>query len=270
MIHGLLKAGLALAIAMGAATAPQAAGPHSDADIVIIGEVHDNPAHHRRQAELIHDIRPSAVAFEMLTPQQADIANNHPQRDQGLGDALNWEDSGWPDFSLYLPVFEALGSTPIYGMALPRAKVSRAVSEGAAAVFGKDAGKFGLDRPLPEREQRRREQHQQTVHCNMLPPDLLAGMVEAQRLRDASFASVALRALQVHGRPVVVIAGTGHARRDWGIPHALAVAAPEVKVASIGQLEEEPEDSNRFDRWFVSEPVERGDPCEAFAAPKAP
>lgn len=270
MINGLLRAGMALAAAMGSVLQAQAFEPALEADIVIIGEVHDNPDHHRRQARLIRELRPAAVAFEMLTPEQAEIANSHSLRSPALGEALKWEDSGWPAFSLYLPVFEAVGQAPIYGMALPRAQVNRAVSEGAAAVFGQDAGKFGLDQPLPEQEQHQRERHQQTVHCNMLPEDLLAGMVEAQRLRDASFARVALGALRERGSPVVVIAGSGHARRDWGIPRALAIAAPGIRVTSIGQLEDEPDNDGRFDRWFVSEPVDRGDPCQAFAAPEAP
>lgn len=255
---------VASALAVGTIPA-QSATPYTNADIVIIGEVHDNPAHHRRQAELIREIRPNAVAFEMLSPQQADIANRNPQRNERLGDALNWQESGWPAFSLYLPVFEAVGSVPVYGMALPREEVNRAVTEGAASVFGEDAGLFGLDRPLPAQQQRRREQHQLSVHCDMLPQDLLPGMVEAQRLRDAAFARTALTALRERGGPVIVVAGTGHARRDWGIPGALAIAAPEVSVVSIGQLEEEPDGDDQFDLWYVSEPVDREDPCKAFA-----
>lgn len=235
------------------------------ADIVILGEVHDNAQHHRSQASLIAELSPAAIAFEMLSPEQATTVNAMSDRDQALREALAWNDSGWPDWSLYQPLFAALGETPVYGMALPRAEVNRAVSEGAAAVFGPDAERFGLATPLPADQQAEREAHQQEAHCNMLPPQMLPGMVEAQRLRDAAFARTALEALAEIGGPVVVVTGTGHARRDWGMPVALQFAAPSVQVVSLGQLEAPPGEDVPFDAWLVADPAPREDPCAAFA-----
>ncbi len=238
----------------------------AEADIVILGEVHDNPAHHRNQAKLIAELAPAAVAFEMLSPAQAATLNGMQDRGEALRDALAWGESGWPDWSLYQPVFAALGSTPAYGMALPREEVNRAVSEGAAAVFGEASARFALDQPLPADQQAAREAHQQSVHCDMLPEQLLPGMVEAQRLRDAAFSRTALQALAEKGAPVVVITGTGHARDDWGMPVALRAAAPGVTVVSVGQLEAPPDDYLPFDAWLVADPAPREDPCAAFAA----
>ena len=232
---------------------------------MILGEVHDNPEHHRRQAELITRLAPSAVAFEMLTPEQAAVANGTDRRDATLAEALGWAESGWPAWSLYEPVFQAAGDATIYGMALPRDDVSRAVKDGAATVFGPGADRFGLTAALPPAQQAEREAHQQAVHCNALPEFLLPGMVQAQRLRDAVFARTALKALEDTSGPVVVITGTGHARTDWGMPVALKHAAPAVIVVSVGQLEESPEDEAPFDQWLVSEPAPREDPCEGFS-----
>ena len=234
------------------------------ADIAILGEVHDNPGHHRNQAEIIRQLSPSAVVFEMLTPEQAALVNATPDRDEELRGVLAWDSGGWPDWALYQPVFEAAADTPVYGMALPRDEVNRAVGEGAAGVFGDDARGYGLADPLAAGVQRAREEHQQEVHCNALPDTLLPGMVEAQRLRDAAFARTTLQALADTGGPVVVITGTGHARKDWGMPVALRYAAPGAKVVSLGQLEAAPEDPPPFDVWRVSDPPPRGDPCADF------
>lgn len=239
------------------------------ADIVILGEVHDNPQHHRTQARLIRDLAPAAVVFEMLSPAQAAATNSSADRGEGLRESLGWDESGWPDWALYQPVFEAVGSVPVYGMALPRDTVTRAVTEGAAGVFGDGAADYGLSEPLPAAEQQAREAHQQAAHCNMLPASLLPGMVEAQRLRDAAFARTALQALQETGGPVVVITGTGHARTDWGMPVALQRAAPAVSVVSLGQLEAEPEAPSPYDAWRVAEPAAREDPCAGFSMPAA-
>lgn len=237
------------------------------ADIVILGEVHDNAEHHLNQARLIRDLSPGAVAFEMLSPEQAALINGRSDRRDGLRDALNWDSSGWPEWALYQPVFEALGDTPAYGMALPRESMNAAVKEGAAQVFGADAAKFGLTKPLASGQQAAREALQQASHCNMLPPSLLPGMVEAQRVRDAAFARTTLQALRETTGPVVVITGTGHARTDWGMPQALRHADPEARIVSLGQLEEAPEETPPYDVWLTTEAAPRDDPCAGFTSP---
>jgi len=235
------------------------------ADVVVLGEVHDNPEHHLWQADSLRSLAPSAVVFEMLTPEQAGRITPELRADlDALGDAIGWDESGWPDFALYQPVFEALGAAEIHGAALPYDAVRDAMSEGAAARFAGDAERFGLDDRLPETQQARRERLQAEAHCDALPEALLPGMVEAQRLRDASFAATVLRALQESGGPVVLITGNGHARADWAVPWMIAQAAPEVTVVSVAQFEAPPGGSAPFDVWRVTDPVEREDPCLAF------
>lgn len=243
----------------------------ANADIVVLGEVHDNAQHHLTQAGFIRAVQPSAVVFEMLSPTQAQLANNTGDRGEGLRDSLKWQDSGWPEWSLYQPVFEAAGTARIYGMALPRERVRRAVSESAAAVFTGDARDYGLHIPLPDSQQASREELQQTAHCNMLPASLLAGMVEAQRLRDAAFARTALAALSETRGPVVVITGTGHARKDWGIPAAVQRASADTAVFSVGLLEESVKNQRApvpslYDITLYAQAAEREDPCKRFSA----
>ena len=40
-------------------------------DVVILGEVHDNPEHHENQRYVLNALKPRAVVWEMLTPEQA-------------------------------------------------------------------------------------------------------------------------------------------------------------------------------------------------------
>ncbi|MFN4173027.1 MAG: ChaN family lipoprotein [Pseudorhodobacter sp.] len=236
------------------------------AQIVILGEVHDNPAHHRHQAEAVAAIRPTALVFEMIGPDQAARVDGVPRQDAAaLEAALGWNGTGWPEFSLYHPIFVAAPDAVIFGAALPRAEVRRAMTEGAAAVFGADAALYGLDIPLPADLQTLREAEQQTAHCNALPEAMLPGMVVAQALRDAAFSRMALQALAETGGPVVVIAGSGHADRNRGMPVYLARAAPSVPVLSVGQLEAPAEGPQPFDLWIVTQPAERDDPCAAFS-----
>ncbi|MFC7703857.1 ChaN family lipoprotein [Plastorhodobacter daqingensis] len=251
----------------GAATeiTPEALEMLPPADVVILGEVHDNPVHHANQARAVRALAPRALVFEMLTPEQAAAGASAPRTDaDALSQALGWEGSGWPSFTLYHPMFMAAPEARIYGGALPRDEVRRAMQDGAAAVFGEDAATYGLARPLPDREQDLREQEQFAAHCAALPRDMLPGMVEAQRLRDAALARAALQAMEQTGGPVAVITGTGHARRDWGIPAKLARVAPGLSVLALGQFEGAPEADPPFDLWIVTDAPEREDPCASF------
>jgi len=235
------------------------------ANIVILGEVHDNPQHHLNQAKALTSLRPKAIVFEMLSPEQAEIVNQRGLEGEALEAALDWDDSGWPDFALYAPVFAAVGQARVYGMAVPRDDARRAMTEGAAAVFGPEAKRYGLAAPLPDAVQAEREADQQDAHCNALPPEALPGMVEAQRLRDAAFARTILEAYDANGGPVAVITGTGHARDDWGIPAVLRKAAPGVIVLTIGQLEQREKVKRLpYTHWLMAMPAERADPCAAF------
>jgi uncharacterized iron-regulated protein len=102
------------------------------------------------------------------------------------------------------------------------------------------------------------------AHCGALPPERMAGMVEAQRLRDAALARAVLDALAETGGPIAVITGSGHARTDFGLPAALRAAMPDLPVLSIGQIEAPAEPDQPFDYWIVTEPAPRDDPCAVF------
>jgi uncharacterized iron-regulated protein len=238
------------------------------ADIVILGEVHDNPLHHAHQAIAIGALDPRALVFEMLTPEVAARATPEARGSYGaLKSALDWDASGWPDFALYYPLFVAAPDAVIQGADVPRDDVRRALDRGAALVFGDDAADYGLASALPEADQRALEDDLAVSHCGMLPDDRLAPMAEVQRLRDAELARAAVQAHRTTGGPVVVIAGSGHARTDRGIATYVAAAAPDLTLLSIGQVEAAPgaaPDPQPYDLWLVTDPHPRPDPCAAF------
>ncbi|MGC9417846.1 MAG: ChaN family lipoprotein [Rhodovulum sp.] len=261
-------AALSVATAAGAEQiAPAALSELPAADVVILGEIHDNPIHHDHQAAAVAALAPRALVFEMLTPEQAARVTPDLRGDAGaLGAALGWAESGWPDFAMYHPIFTAAPEAAIYGAALPRGDVRRSVGEGAAAVFGDEAAAYGLTEGLPADEQATREAGQMEAHCNAMPAEMMGGMVEAQRLRDAALARAVRVALDDTGGPVAVITGNGHARTDWGLVRPLDRVAPEARVIAIGQLEAAPDAAPPFDLWLVTDPAERPDPCAAFRA----
>ncbi|MEM8576428.1 MAG: ChaN family lipoprotein [Pseudomonadota bacterium] len=253
-----------LPLLIGLAAPLQALQPEdfAGADIVILGEVHDNPAHHARQAQAVALISPSAVVWEMMSPEQAALVDPALAAD-AQGEALEWADSGWPEFAMYHPIIASAPGAAHYGAAVPRAQFMKVIEGDLSQVFT-EPKLYGLDADLPSDEQAARNQLQFDAHCEMLPPDAIPGMVNVQRLRDASFAQAAITAWRETGGPVVIITGNGHARADWGIPRFLERAAPDAQVVTLGQGEGEVMPEGGFDILRTSPPVERPDPCDAF------
>jgi len=249
-----------LAVLLGLAAAPSAAQ-----DVFILGEIHDNPAHHQVQAERVADIQPRALVFEMLTPEQAATVTPALISDpEAMAEALDWSASGWPDFGMYHPIFAAAPDAAIHGAHVPR-DAARAVFEtGLVASFEGDAALYGLTEPLAPDAQAAREAAQMTAHCDALPEDLLPGMVAVQRLRDAVLARAVVSAMDDTGGPVAVITGNGHARRDHGVPAYLARVAPDLDVHVLGQTEEGRPLEGGFDEVVSAPAADRPDPCEAF------
>ena len=237
-------------------------------DIFLLGEIHDNPTHHNIQAQWIDRIAPSVVVFEMLTPQQAQSVMDLPNRTvENIRRVTQWDQSGWPNFDIYAPIFHALGNRPIIGAGVPRDDMRTVMAQGVVASFGAEyAARFSLDRPLGAEQQAQREQAQLMAHCNALPEEMLIIMVDLQRYRDAVLARATVAALDQFGAPVAVITGNGHARKDWGIPVYIAAARPDLDVFTIGLYEADAEEFGEFDQTITTNSVPRPDPCAAFTS----
>jgi len=258
----LAGAALAIGAAPSFSEGPTAAEVPLEADIVVMGEAHDAPAHHANQAAWVARMGAAAVVFEMLPEALGPVAMAG-RGSADLGAALDWEARGWGDFDAYSPIFAAAGDALILGAEVGAQDISRAASDGAAAVYrGPD---LGLETSLPPAVQAEMAAEQDAAHCGLLPEALLPGMVEVQRLRDAALAAAALEALDRTGGPVAVITGNGHARTDRAVPALIAGARPDLSVTAIGQGTGGPPDAP-FDVW-VDGPVpdgRDGDPCAAL------
>jgi uncharacterized iron-regulated protein len=203
------------------------------AGIVLVGESHDNPDHHRLQARLLqafattHDA--PAVVFEMLDRDQQSAVDAslaaHPGDADALAKAVRWESSGWPPWSLYRPVFEAAlaAHATILAAGIDRSNAMRIAHDGIAAYDPALVAPFALDGALPPDEQASMRREMSEVHCGLLPESMLDSMVLVQRARDALLAE-RLHEGTDHGRGALLIAGAGHVRRDRGVPAQLARA----------------------------------------------
>ena len=238
---------------------------------VLLGEKHDNPDHHRLQAwtlaALVAAGRRPSVAFEMFRADQSDAIARHvaasPADARGLGDALQWAQSGWPAWSMYQPVVEvALGAK----LALVAANLSAAAtatlrSGGVGALDPAEVTRLGLDRPFPDDVRQKLAVDIRDAHCGHGPDRIVDGFVVVQRARDAHMAA-AMR--EAAGDGAVLIAGVGHVRRDVGVPRML----PEAETASVAFLEVHAAMTTppalAVDYVWLTPRVDDRDPCERF------
>ncbi len=235
------------------------------ADIVVLGERHDNPVHHDWQARLVAALSPAGLAFEMVPESKEDIANAARDIGDDLAEALEWDKSGWGDWAMYGPIFDAAPDAWIAGGGVERDVLMKAISEGAAAAFGDRGARYRLNERFAQDVVDDMLDEQDKAHCGALPTAMLPGMAEAQQLRDAAFADATLRL--VDRGQVVLITGNGHARTDRGAPHYIGRARPDLTVLSVGMIElvdGQPAEPLPYDIAIFTEPFDRGDPCADF------
>jgi len=223
---------------------------------VMLGEKHDNPDHHRLQGELtgaLIDGGHQAVVFEMLDVDEADAVAGATDPD-ALAAAVDWEHSGWPAFSMYRPIFEAIqahGGTVVAGHPT-RDQVKAAMTDGVPGVKA-------LTEPLHDSLAREIRDD----HCGYANDAMIPLLVNAQRLKDSTLAA------HVASFPeAVLICGGGHARRDRGVPYYL----PEGSSVSLGF--EEVQDGvtdpaayvepGEYDWVVFTARLDDTDPCEVF------
>jgi len=150
----------------------------------------------------------------------------------------------------------------------------KAAEEGEAALSTEDRARLGLDAPLGDKFDAASIKEIAEAHCGALPKEAFGGMACAQRYRDAHLADAMLKATQSNGS-AILIAGTGNARTDRGVPWYIHERAPEKKVVTVMFIEVEdgngdgqsyvpldPDGRPAADFLIFTPRAERGDPCE--------
>lgn len=260
-----------------------------EARFVLLGEKHDNADHHRIQAWLLAALvdggRRPTVAFEMLDRDQepvlADYLAAHPGDAAGLGPAVGWAETGWPDWSLYQPIAKAAldGGLPLVAASLPRRALRDVSRQGPEALGRGREAALGLDRALPSDQEAALRREIVESHCNLLPDSMTGPMVMVTRVKDAVMAESMIRGASRPGTEgAVLIAGSGHVRADRGVPWYLADLAPGAGAATLGLVEVAAGTSDPalyaarfgaetlpFDFVWFTPPVDTLDPCDAYA-----
>lgn len=237
------------------------------ARFVLLGEVHDNPDHHELQLRVIQASAavspPPALGMEQFdTGYQARIDEATHAREptsETVADAGMFDRAGW-NWPLYEPLVTAAlhNRMPLLALNLSRADARRVASGGFGVLGEGRATRLGLDSVWSDVRETMLRQILTAAHCGRLPEEHAAGLIRAQRARDAVMAE----SLMKHsGRAAVAVLGNGHARRDLGVPLYLARLEPAADIVVVGLTEVE---AQRIDPADYAAPAAGAAPAYDF------
>lgn len=232
------------------------------ARFLLLGEIHNNPDHHLIQAELIKAVvsagRKPTVVLEMV-PERLQVeldavdlaADMHLDE---LAKRLEWEKRGWYSWEIYRPMMlaAARNDLPLRAGNVDRSIMRQLARSKPEDITPQQRSRFGLDQALPASLSESLTAELVASHCNLLPKEAVSPMARVQIARDHTMAR-ALLASNDDG--AILIAGSGHVRRDRGVPFQLdkIEAGTDQESLSIGLLEVSPKNQSVTDYNLTNE-----------------
>ena len=246
-------------------------------DYILMGEIHDNPDHHRLQAWLIRNIayldRHPAIVMEMINLSQAPMVDDFHasrkrawragyqkakkrgrlkqwRREQGtrrkfgptkqakeFGPAIGWEGSGWPKWSTYQPIALAAFSRHL------KIKAGNADRADTRIISREGFSSLGgpraeiLGLQKPLAIDLRQALLSDIKHSHC---DLMSEHALSPMANVQRYRdAVMARQLRKVGLTsgAILIAGNGHVRKDRGVPLYLTARDPEATHTSLMIIE---------------------------------
>ena len=239
------------------------------AEVLYLGELHDNALHHAIQARVVETMllggaRP-ALAFEMVPEtRQAvlDTTLRSTLSPEELGRQLEWQTQGWPDFMMYWPLFELARryELPVVAADLDPA-VTRRISRDGIGAAGQDPAR--LRSALPDSTARDQEiaRRIRVAHCDRITESRARRMLESWYARNVVIARRIAGALE-RAPQVVVIIGRGH-QSPGGVPEQLEALRPKTRQMVVALLEGEtpPTPETAADVVWLTPARQRPNPC---------
>ncbi len=262
-------------------------------NIILLGELHDNPHHHQARAQLIealgsgHDTGPPFTLVVEQLPMGAVISPGVIETSPDLLTQLNragflekaW---GWP---LHEPVFKAAlaQGMAVHGGNLVPGQSMQLFRQGESSLPTALQGLLEKA-PLSDLSQKALDKALVDGHCGQLPETMLKPMGLVQRATDLALLATASQ--QAHA---IVIAGNGHVRKDFGIPSLTGAIARSIRLVTVGFIESDDQtepseaglglaprsaDTARTAEWalydyvWITPAATREDPCKGFQMPK--
>jgi len=259
---------------------------------LLLGEIHDNPDHHKLQAFIISELvrrgRRPAIVMEQINADQRVLLqlfmSGKYKTAARLGPAVNWAGSGWPAWENYQPIAQSALEAGLSIVAGDTSKnMNRKVGkQGFDALPAGEVEALGLQHPLGPKLDKALLSELVSSHCNMMPASSMGPMKRVQRYRDAHLARAMRQAGEEADKNVdknaggaVLIAGNGHVRTDRAVPWYLRgdntpsvtlmiVEAHKSAKTPLDLLPMTSDGKPTADFVWITPRAEREDPCESL------
>lgn len=238
---------------LGACASPPEKPPIPDAPLVLLGEQHDADAHQRLARDAVSRLaaqgRLAALVVEMADAGRDTRGIPTQASEAQVRERLAWNGEGWP-WERYGPVVMTAvqAGVPVIGGNQPRAQMRASMQDGS------------LDQRLDAAALDAQRQAIERGHCGLLPASQLPAMVRIQIARDVSLARTATEALRP-GQTVLLLAGSGHVRRDLGIPRHLDPSLAQRARVVWMQAGGEPLPGEQADATWATPAIPEKDHC---------
>lgn len=254
-----------------------------ESEYLLLGETHDNIYHHQNQAWILSNLaqkpngKNNAVTFEMIDNVQYEkLKDESLTSSEQLITLLNTEPAGWEYEKYYLPVFHTIikAGFPIYPGSMGRTEFMN-VLRGGEEKLPAHLKQIIDAVPLSEKQTEMLRHEIESSHCGMIHDKMVETMLLGQKVRDAAMSQSLASNKSAATPTMVLVAGSGHVRKDRGVPHYLQQEAGAAKITSIAWLEVVPEAKQiedyanywgegelPFDYVWFTPMADRPDPCE--------
>ena len=252
-----------------AASARLVAARARTAEVVYLGELHDNALHHAIQARILEELvlgggRP-AVAFEMV-PETRQASLDAAIRSQAspveVERQLGWAAQGWPDFAMYWPLFDLARrhDLPVVATDLDPA-VTRRISRDGIGAAGEDPARLRSALPDDPARDQAIARRIRAAHCDRVSESRAGRMLESWYARNVVIARRITEAL-TRAPQVVVIIGRGH-QSPGGVPEQVDALRPGTRqlVVALAEGESGPPPETPGDVVWLTPSRPRPNPC---------
>lgn len=242
------------------------------AEVVYLGELHDNAQHHAIEARILEALlaggRRPALAFEMVPETRQASLEAAVRSDANPGEVdqqLEWSAQGWPDFAMYWPLFELArkNGLPVIATDLDPA-VYRRISRNGLGAAGPDPARLRSAMPDDPARDRAIAQRIREAHCNRIGESRAMRMLESWYARNVVMARRVGEAL-AQAPQVVVIMGRGHAS-PGAVTEQLQALRPGTRQLVVGLFEGQADKlaGETADVVWITPSRPHEDPCLSF------
>ncbi len=245
-----------------------------NADIIYLGENHDNADHHQNQLRIIKDLvnkgKKPRLGFEFFSVDQTGylmsfVSNKNvrhsmkpnQQKEDQLRTNLGWQqksDMDWKFYFQFLDLASKNGLT-VFGADLPKGIINRVTSNNIDQLT---AVEKDFLKPSGFKDNRYRDlmfNKFKNAHCGYANQKMMEKMYRAWLARNDAMAHSIVEMIKENSRePVVMILGKGHVEHNMAIFERVQTSIPTIKQFNLGFIEIHVEPSKLTEYFSIEKP----------------